>query len=165
MADNKAEELALSLTESLADMDSTLQTTSDFRSKMIGELGAKLSTMDFTVDEKSDPDLVQAKARLLSEFRQLMNDHDSNKVTRVKILSKQKDLEDANRARISAVDILCQISLNQKRETPMDVPNKNIEEVEAQIDKVLKDQGCIVLDTELEMGGNQLPEKKEEDNF
>ena len=147
------------LADSLRIYDHTTQTTQDIRHQLVAKLLPVVTQMDLRVDRSTDPDLYQAQARMISETRSLLNDMDTSDRNNAAMKLKQKDTEINASNTINAAEFLAAIKLTGG--VPIsDHPPMSPTEVDTLLEKQFTEQGCFVLETELEAGQNQLPERR-----
>lgn len=155
----------ISLTESMQSMDSVVTNTQSVRQQLMTKFLPDVLNLDMKVDPGTDPDMYASQARFLSEYRGLLNDLDTSSRNHVNMKLKQKDSETNAAHAINAAEFLSKIKLS--RGVPVsNLPfTKSEAEVEALIEKQFEENGCMVLDTELETGQNQLPDKPDNEKI
>lgn len=153
----------MSIEEAMLNMDSTVMQTQDIRNQLIVKLLPDILAMDTKIDRTSDPDLVASQARMISEMRGLLNDRDNASKNHLSLKLKQKDIETQSQISFSAAEFLATIKRNEEMPLKNETFPMSEQQIADLIDSQFKEQGCVVLDTELEEGSNMLPEKKEEE--
>ena len=153
----------LSLQDALDNLDATTSSTQDIRRQLMTKFLPDVLSLDLKQDSNKDPEVYAAKSRFLNEFRGLLTDIDNSSKNHAQIKLKQKDTEMQGQA-LNVVDFLNKIKGKSQ------FPEANItmthEEAEDLVQKRFEDSGSVVLDTELEMGGNKIQcERAADDGF
>ena len=150
----------MSMEESMLKYDNTVTDINQTRQELIAKMTPVILQTDFTMDNKTDPDLCIAKSKILSEYRQLLNDADNSRYRHTSLKMKQKDSEVMHQMNIDATAILRQIRLKEFDNGNIVLNTPAEEDIEKKIKERIGDEGCVILSTELEQGHSGLPEKK-----
>ena len=150
-----------SLMASMSQYDKNTINTQLIRQTLANKLLNDVLKMDLNVVATTNPDLFAAQARMIAEARGLLNDMDTSSRNHTAIKLKQKDTETQADAVLNAAELLTKIKLTVAAE-PAGV-TQSADVIEDAIMHQFEENGCVVPDTELEMGGNNLPHKKEEE--
>lgn len=147
------------LNDSMLHFDDTTRSTQEIRRALVNKFLPDVMNLDMRVDRGTDPDLYQGQARFISEMRQLLNDLDSTAKNHVNVKLKRTDMEQQHANSIDPAAILAAIKLNQPLQVNVTttVPQPSKEEITEKLEKQMQVAGDQILDTELEIGGNQLP--------
>lgn len=92
--------------------------------------------------------------------KNLLNDLDKAAKDHVTVKLKQKDTETNAAAGINIAEFLTKIKMTDNISGGTVVQTKD--QIEKALDKQFEERGTVVLDTELEMGGNMLPKEQKE---
>lgn len=163
MADSaKNNDAGIDLLQSMRNYDDITERNQVLRQQMIEKILPHILKMDMTVDEDTDPDIYQGKSRFISEARQLLNDSDAAAKNHVAVKLKRTDMDQQRETAIDVAKILSMFKLNSPMQLP---PSQQLsdDELATKLDERLADTDPI-LDTELEMGGNQLPVQVSDDD-
>lgn len=156
-----------SLEDTMLHLDNSTTTTQSVRNQMLKKLLPVVDNLDIETGLASDPDLLQAQSRLVSEVRGLLNDIDSSAKSQVSIKLKKSDLDTQKQSSINAAEILSQLRLTndlivkQVAGKPT-LPSK--EEIEQHIEEEFASSELDIPDTELEVGGSMLPIHNQKDD-
>ena len=147
------------LNDSMLHFDDTTRSTQEIRRALVNKFLPDVMNLDMRVGRGTDPDLYQGQARFISEMRQLLNDLDSTAKNHVNVKLKRTDMEQQHANSIDPAAILAAIKLNQPLQVNVTttVPQPSKEEITEKLEKQMQAAGDQILDTELEIGGNQLP--------
>lgn len=151
-----------SLMASMGQYDKNTVNTQIIRQKLANKLLNNVLKMDLNVVATTNPDLFAAQAKMIAEARGLLNDMDNSSRNHTAIKLKQKDTETQADAVLNAAELLTKIKLTVAAEPTGNTQSEDV--IEDAIKHQFEENGCVVLDTELEMGGNNLPHKKEEED-
>lgn len=151
-----------SLMASMGQYDKNTVNTQIIRQKLANKLLNNVLKMDLNVVATTNPDLFAAQAKMIAEARGLLNDMDNSSRNHTAIKLKQKDTETQADAVLNAAELLTKIKLTVAAEPTGNTQSADV--IEDAIKHQFEENGCVVLDTELEMGGNNLPHKKEEED-
>lgn len=151
-----------SLMASMGQYDKNTVNTQIIRQKLANKLLNNVLKMDLNVVATTNPDLFAAQAKMIAEARGLLNDMDNSSRNHTAIKLKQKDTETQADAVLNAAELLTKIKLTVAAEPTGNTQSADV--IEDAIEHQFEENGCVVLDTELEMGGNNLPHKKEEED-
>lgn len=129
------------------------------------ELAKKVLTEAMHADlDETDSELLQAKLAIVNAARSVLNDIDKAAKDHVSTKLKKKDTENAAAANINMAAFLAKIQTTAgTMNTSGSIVLQSEQEIEAALEKKFDDDGVIVLDTELEMGDNQIPATKTEE--
>ena len=127
-------------------------------------LASKLVEIASDIDlNEHNAEMFQAKLEAINTAKNLLNDLDKAAKDHVTVKLKQKDTETNATAGINIAEFLTKIKMTDNISSGTVVQTKD--QIEKALDKQFEERGTVVLDTELEMGGNMLPkEQKEESN-
>jgi hypothetical protein len=152
------------LSASMAKYDDTNVNVQVIRQKLANKLLSDVMKMDLSVVASTDPDLFAAQAKMISEARGLLNDIDGSSKSHTAMKLKHKDSETQASVAFNAAELLSKIKLSVAGNVDGSLVVDNSDEIEDLIAKQFDDPDSLVLDTELEMGGNMLPERKDSDD-
>ena len=144
-----------SLDSSMNKYDENTVNTQIVRQQLLNKILPDVLNMDLSETAETDPDLFAAKSKLIAEARSLLNDMDSVSNKHVNTKLKQKDSETQASIVFNAADLLNKIKLGALVTDGSVVTDKDT--VDEIIEKKFEETGSVILDTELEMGGNMLP--------
>lgn len=121
------------------------------------------TAMNLDLSDITDADTSAAMTGIVNAARSVLNDIDKSAKDHVSTKLKQKDTETS----AAAVDIASFLSKVKTTFEPTESGNVTIP-TKADVDKILdekmKEDGTVILDTELELGGGMLPQKKSEED-
>lgn len=160
--ESSAEANLASLEDTMRNFDNTTHTTMTLRRALINKFLPEALNLDMQVTKATDPDMYQGQARFLSEVRQLLNDMDSTTKGHVQTKLKRVDLDQQRDNKIDPAALLAAIKLTQPLEINLNVVQPSHEEIDSKLEQRLAETGDSILDTELEMGGNNLPVEADE---
>ena len=127
------------------------------------KLAAKLMDAAMNADlDEPDAEVKDVNLHLLMEARSILNDLDKAAKDNVAVKLKKKDTENAEASNINMAEFLSKIKLSDMKQFDQGTMVQTAEEISRNIDKIEKDAGITILETELETGGNMLPSKPEE---
>jgi hypothetical protein len=145
--------------ESMNAYDKNHINTQIMREKLANKLiNAAMTT---NLDE-GDPEALDVNLHIMMEARSILNDLDKAAKDNVAIKLKKKDTENAEASNINMAEFLSKIKLSDMKQFDQGTMVQTAEEISRNIDKIEKDAGITILETELETGGNMLPSKPEE---
>lgn len=154
----------LSVEDHITQYELRAETTQSRRQKLIAKMEDVIDKMDMTVTNQSDPDLVQSQARLIEQYRQMLNDVENSERNVITTKLKKKDSETSSLQAGQLADFLKSIKFSNG--VPMEErPVMTKEEMTKLIDSQFEERGCVVIDTELEVSDRHLPDKKQEEEF
>lgn len=114
---------------------------------------------DIDLDE-SNAEMFQAKLEAINTAKNLLNDLDKAARDHVTTKLKQKDTDTNAAAGVNIAEFLSKIKLTN------DISNgtavQTTDQIEQHLNQQFEDTGVIVLDSELEMGGNMLPPERKD---
>ena len=156
----------ISLQESMQNMDSVSIQTQSARNQILVKILPEVLAMDLTINDRTDAELYESKARLISETRGLLNDMDTSSRNQVNIKLKQKDIETSATAQLNVADFLSKIK-------PGEISLHSLssgevlsdQEIDAKLAERFSASSQQILDTELETGQTQLPESRTANDF
>lgn len=151
-----------SLDGSMRKYDSNTISTQILRQKLLQKILPNVMNLNLDESSETDPDMYEAKAKLISEARALLNDMDavSNKHINTKL--KQKDSETQANMAFNAADLLNKIKLSAFEEKGTIVLDRD--KIEEKLQDKFDESNSVILDSELEESKNMLPtneDKKE----
>ena len=121
------------------------------------------TAMNLDLSDITDADTSAAMTGIVNAARSVLNDIDKSAKDHVNTKLKQKDTETS----AAAVDIASFLSKVKTTFEPTESGNVTVP-TKADVDKILdekmKEDGTVILDTELELGGGMLPQKKSEED-
>lgn len=127
------------------------------------KLANKLINAAMTTNlDEGDPEALDVNLHIMMEARSILNDLDKAAKDNVAIKLKKKDTENAEASNINMAEFLSKIKLSDMKQFDQGTMVQTAEEISKNIDKIEKDAGIVILETELETGGNMLPSKPEE---
>ena len=127
------------------------------------KLANKLINAAMTTNlDEGDPEALDVNLHIMMEARSILNDLDKAAKDNVAIKLKKKDTENAEASNINMAEFLSKIKLSDMKQFDQGTMVQTAEEISRNIDKIEKDAGITILETELETGGNMLPSKPEE---
>lgn len=127
------------------------------------KLANKLINAAMTTNlDEGDPEALDVNLHIMMEARSILNDLDKAAKDNVAIKLKKKDTENAEASNINMAEFLSKIKLSDMKQFDQGTMVQTAEEISRNIDKIEKDAGIVILETELETGGNMLPSKPEE---
>jgi hypothetical protein len=127
------------------------------------KLANKLINAAMTTNlEEGDPEALDVNLHIMMEARSILNDLDKASKDNVAIKLKKKDTENAEASNINMAEFLSKIKLSDMKQFDQGTMVQTPDEISRSIDKIEKDAGIVILETELETCGNMLPSKPEE---
>lgn len=127
------------------------------------KLANKLINAAMTTNlEEGDPEALDVNLHIMMEARSILNDLDKASKDNVAIKLKKKDTENAEASNINMAEFLSKIKLSDMKQFDQGTMVQTPDEISRNIDKIEKDAGIVILETELETCGNMLPSKPEE---
>lgn len=127
------------------------------------KLANKLINAAMTTNlDEGDPEALDVNLHIMMEARSILNDLDKAAKDNVTVKLKKKDTENAEASNINMAEFLSKIKLSDMKQFDQGTMVQTAEEISKNIDKIEKDAGIVILETELETGGNMLPDKPEE---
>ena len=159
------EQFGLTLEENILQYETRAENVQSRRQKLIAKMEAAVDKMNMEITDKSDPDLVMSQARVLEQYRQMLNDVETSERNLIATKLKKKDTEQASIHAGQLTEFLKSIKFSNG--VPMEErPTMTAEELEKLMQKQFEERGCVVVNTELESTERQLPKKKtSEDDF
>lgn len=140
------------------------ETTQSRRQKLIAKMEDAIDKMDMVINNNSDPDMVQSQARVLEQYRQMLNDVEASERNLINTKLKKKDSDISSTQAGQLSEFLKTIKFSNG--VPMqDRPVLSAEEMNKLIDSQFEERGCVVVESELEDTDRQLPKKKTEEEF
>ena len=127
------------------------------------KLANKLINAAMTTNlDEGDPEALDVNLHIMMEARSILNDLDKASKDNVAIKLKKKDTENAEASNINMAEFLSKIKLSDMKQFDQGTMVQTPDEISRNIDKIEKDAGIVILETELETCGNMLPSKPEE---
>lgn len=155
----------VSLEQSMLDLDNISNLTKNMRMQLLAKLTPTVMSMDMDLDH-DDLELVEAKARAISEYRALVNDLDSSAKNVLGAKLKLHGIESQNASsKVVAAVLLSQINASLNASTGRTNTSTDLDDADALLEQRAEKENLVVLDTELEVGGHMLPKKKTKDEF
>jgi hypothetical protein len=149
-----------SLINSMKQYDKTSKRINIIRQQLAEKVVGSVLNMNLDLSANADADQTIAAAKLIAEARGILTDIDNSSRNHVTTKLKHKDSETQESLAFSAAEILTKIKLTGNNDPGSMVTTP--QNIDAAIDKQFEEKGCVILDTELEVGGNKLPGKKSE---
>ena len=160
------QENLMSLQDSMRNLDTAVLETQEVRRALLNKFLPEVLSLDMKVNAETDPDQYASQTRLIEQTRQLLNDIDNSAKNHVAAKLKQKDLDNQAEASINIAELLKEVKINQGwGNDNLCSPAFKSEELDDLLDEKCDEAGCVVLDTELEMGTNNLPKEEDQDDF
>lgn len=165
MSESIQDTSGLTIEENILQYETRAETVQTRRQKLIAKMEAAVDKMDLEITNKSDPDLVMSQARVLEQYRQMLNDVEASERNLIATKLKKKDSETTSLQAGQLAEFLKSIKFSNG--VPMEErPKMTAEELNKLMEKQFEERGCVVVETELEANDRQLPTKKvSEDEF
>lgn len=165
MSESIQDTSGLTIEENILQYETRAETVQTRRQKLIAKMEAAVDKMDLEITNKSDPDLVMSQARVLEQYRQMLNDVEASERNLITTKLKKKDSETTSLQAGQLAEFLKSIKFSNG--VPMEErPKMTAEELNKLMEKQFEERGCVVVETELEANDRQLPTKKvSEDEF
>ena len=165
MSESIQDTSGLTIEENILQYETRAETVQTRRQKLIAKMEAAVDKMDLEITNKSDPDLVMSQARVLEQYRQMLNDVETSERNLIATKLKKQDTEQSAVQAGQLTEFLKSIKFSNG--VPMEErPKMTMEELNKLMEKQFEERGCIVVETELEATDRQLPTKKSsEDDF
>lgn len=151
-----------SIIESMNVYDRNHINTQIMREKLANKL--MNAAMTANLDE-GDPEALDVNLHIMMEARSILNDLDKAAKDNVAVKLKKKDTENAEASNINMAEFLSKIKIADISQ--MDngtIVAQSPSDISAELDRLEKEKGVIILDTELEEGNNMLPAKPENED-
>lgn len=151
-----------SIIESMNVYDRNHINTQIMREKLANKL--MNAAMTANLDE-GDPEALDVNLHIMMEARSILNDLDKAAKDNVAVKLKKKDTENAEASNINMAEFLSKIKIadiSQMGNGTIVVQSPS--DISAELDRLEKEKGVIILDTELEEGNNMLPAKPENED-
>ena len=149
-----------SIIESMNVYDRNHINTQIMREKLANKL--MNAAMTANLDE-GDPEALDVNLHIMMEARSILNDLDKAAKDNVAVKLKKKDTENAeafNMAEFLSKIKIADISQMDSGTIVVQSPS----DIGAELDRLEKERGVVILDTELEEGNNMLPAKPENED-
>lgn len=147
-----------SILESMDTYDRNHINTQIMREKLANKL--MNAAMTANLDE-GDPEALDVNLHIMMEARSILNDLDKAAKDNVAVKLKKKDTENAEASNINMAAFLSKIKVSDMGQFDSGTIVQTAEEINANLDRLEKDNNINIMDTELETSGNMLPEKAE----
>lgn len=147
-----------SILESMDTYDRNHINTQIMREKLANKL--MNAAMTANLDE-GDPEALDVNLHIMMEARSILNDLDKAAKDNVAVKLKKKDTENAEASNINMAAFLSKIKVSDMGQFDNGTIVQTAEEINANLDRLEKDNNINIMDTELETSGNMLPEKAE----
>lgn len=147
-----------SILESMDTYDRNHINTQIMREKLANKL--MNAAMTANLDE-GDPEALDVNLHIMMEARSILNDLDKAAKDNVAVKLKKKDTENAEASNINMAAFLSKIKVSDMGQFDSGTIVQTAEEINANLDRLEKDNNISIMDTELETSGNMLPEKAE----
>lgn len=151
-----------SIIESMNVYDRNHINTQIMREKLANKL--MNAAMTANLDE-GDPEALDVNLHIMMEARSILNDLDKAAKDNVAVKLKKKDTENAEASNINMAEFLSKIKIADISQ--MDngtIVAQSPSDIGAELDRLEKERGVVILDTELEEGNNMLPAKPENED-
>lgn len=151
-----------SIIESMNVYDRNHINTQIMREKLANKL--MNAAMTANLDE-GDPEALDVNLHIMMEARSILNDLDKAAKDNVAVKLKKKDTENAEASNINMAEFLSKIKIADISQ--MDngtIVVQSPSDIGAELDRLEKERGVVILDTELEEGNNMLPAKPENED-
>ena len=151
-----------SIIESMNVYDRNHINTQIMREKLANKL--MNAAMTANLDE-GDPEALDVNLHIMMEARSILNDLDKAAKDNVAVKLKKKDTENAEASNINMAEFLSKIKIadiSQMGNGTIVAPSPS--DISAELDRLEKEKGVVILDTELEEGNNMLPAKPENED-
>lgn len=151
-----------SIIESMNVYDRNHINTQIMREKLANKL--MNAAMTANLDE-GDPEALDVNLHIMMEARSILNDLDKAAKDNVAVKLKKKDTENAEASNINMAEFLSKIKIADISQ--MDngtIVAQSPSDISAELDRLEKEKGVVILDTELEEGNNMLPAKPENED-
>lgn len=151
-----------SIIESMNVYDRNHINTQIMREKLANKL--MNAAMTANLDE-GDPEALDVNLHIMMEARSILNDLDKAAKDNVAVKLKKKDTENAEASNINMAEFLSKIKIADISQMGNGtIVAQSPSDISAELDRLEKEKGVIILDTELEEGNNMLPAKPENED-
>ncbi len=151
-----------SIVESMNVYDRNHVNTQIMREKLANKL--MNAAMTANLDE-GDPEALDVNLHIMMEARSILNDLDKAAKDNVAVKLKKKDTENAEASNINMAEFLSKIKIADISQMGNGtIVAQSPSDISAELDRLEKERGVVILDTELEEGNNMLPAKPENED-
>lgn len=151
-----------SIIESMNVYDRNHINTQIMREKLANKL--MNAAMTANLDE-GDPEALDVNLHIMMEARSILNDLDKAAKDNVAVKLKKKDTENAEASNINMAEFLSKIKIADISQMDSGtIVVQSPSDIGAELDRLEKERGVVILDTELEEGNNMLPAKPENED-
>lgn len=151
-----------SIIESMNVYDRNHINTQIMREKLANKL--MNAAMTANLDE-GDPEALDVNLHIMMEARSILNDLDKAAKDNVAVKLKKKDTENAEASNINMAEFLSKIKIADISQMDSGtIVAQSPSDISAELDRLEKERGVVILDTELEEGNNMLPAKPENED-
>lgn len=151
-----------SIIESMNVYDRNHINTQIMREKLANKL--MNAAMTTNLDE-GDPEALDVNLHIMMEARSILNDLDKAAKDNVAVKLKKKDTENAEASNINMAEFLSKIKIADISQMGNGtIVAQSPSDISAELDRLEKERGVVILDTELEEGNNMLPAKPENED-
>lgn len=151
-----------SIIESMNVYDRNHINTQIMREKLANKL--MNAAMTTNLDE-GDPEALDVNLHIMMEARSILNDLDKAAKDNVAVKLKKKDTENAEASNINMAEFLSKIKIADISQMDSGtIVVQSPSDIGAELDRLEKERGVVILDTELEEGNNMLPAKPENED-
>lgn len=151
-----------SIIESMNVYDRNHVNTQIMREKLANKL--MNAAMTANLDE-GDPEALDVNLHIMMEARSILNDLDKAAKDNVAVKLKKKDTENAEASNINMAEFLSKIKIADISQMGNGtIVTQSPSDISAELDRLEKEKGVVILDTELEEGNNMLPAKPENED-
>lgn len=151
-----------SIIESMNVYDRNHINTQIMREKLANKL--MNAAMTTNLDE-GDPEALDVNLHIMMEARSILNDLDKAAKDNVAVKLKKKDTENAEASNINMAEFLSKIKIADISQMGNGtIVAQSPSDISAELDRLEKEKGVVILDTELEEGNNMLPAKPENED-
>lgn len=152
------------LTDALKNLDETTEYTQDIRRTLINKFLDPVLNMDMTQDAKQDAEEYEAYNAMINTVRQLLNDVDTTTARHVNVKLKKIDLDQQRENNFDIAQLLASIKLTDTKWIQTNNKEKiNYDDIENRLEEKFNELEDDILETELELGGSNLPKKEDEE--
>lgn len=153
-------ESLVSLQESMLNLDATVSTTRSARNQLMTKLLPTVLSLDMEITDRTDAELYESKARLVSEMRGLLNDMDTSARNHTNMKLKQKDAETNATNSLNVAEFMAKIKPTVEMLSSLSSNSTNDQDIDSRLEKRFNESNLTILDTELTTGQTSLPEPR-----
>ena len=154
----------MDISEIMLKQETRATKTQVLRERLLDNLTPVVMSMKISPNDKGwGVDDSLARTSILSEYRSLLNDMESSDKNLLNSRIKLKDIETAKNNGITAAEFFAQLKLHgqgQNASGTVVVEQPSQAEIESKLNKILDEGNLVISDSELTIGGNQLPREE-----